>query len=320
MTTANENLKRADLALADLSANGGLLSPEQTNTFLDLVIDQPTILKQVRQVRMPTPTMKINKIGLSGRLLRAASQSGGQQDNGTNGRYLPANQRSAPTTSQIEMSTKEVIAEVRIPYEVLEDNIEGDKLEEHIMRLIAAKTSLDLEELALHGDTANATDAFLALHNGWLKRATAHVVDNANAGPNDAMITTALLAMPQQYLRYLPQMRAFISQANKIKFQASRIARQTALGDASVTGNLDLVSQGLKIEEAPMMAADLGATGGVGRKGLITNPQNLIWGVQRQITIETDKDIRSREYIIVLTMRVALNVEDSNAVVKLINV
>ncbi len=319
MTTANENLQRADLALSQLATNGGLLSPEQTNTFIDLVLDEPTVLKQIRQVRMPTPTMKINKIGLTGRMLRAATQVGSAEDDGSNPRYLAKSKRSAPTTSQIEMSTKEVIAELRIPYEVLEDNIEGMSMEAHLMRLIASRGALDLEDLVLHGDSASADD-LLALHDGFLKRATAHIVDNANAGPNDEMITNALLAMPQQYLRYLPQMKAFISQANKIKFQASRQARQTALGDSSVTGNLALQSSGLTIEEAPMLAADVGAAGGAGRKGLVTNPKNLIFGVQRQLTIETDKDIRSREYIIVLTMRVALNVEDSNAVVKLINI
>lgn len=320
MTTANANLQRADLALSDLSANGGLLSPEQTNTFIDMVVDQPTILKQVREVRMTGPTAKINKIGMSGRMLRAATQTGGANDNGSNDRYLAKAKRSAPTTSQIEMSTKEVIAEIRIPYEVFEDNIEGDNFEMHVMRLIAERAALDLEELALFGDTTNATDDFLALHNGYMKRATAHVVDNAAAGANDAMITTSLLAMPQQYLRYLPQMRAFISQANKIKFQASRIARQTALGDASVVGNMALVSQGLTIEEAPMLASDTLAVGGAGKKGLITNPKNLIFGIQRHLTIETERDIRSREFVIVLTMRIALNVEDSNAVVKLINI
>lgn len=315
MTTENQLIQRADLALSQLTANGGLLDAEQTNTFLDLVLDEPTILKQARQVRMNAPEMKINKIGMSGRLLRAASQTGSQNDNGTNGRYLPANQRSAPTTSQIEMATKEVIAEVRIPYEVLEDNIEGDALEAHIMRLIAQRAALDLEELALFGDTAHATDSFLALQNGWLKRFSAHVVDNANGGANDDLITDGLLAMPQQYLRFLGQMRAYISQANKIKFQRSRGTRQTELGDRSVEGNLKLYSAGLQIEEAPSLAFDL-----VGNKGLITNPQNLIWGVQRKLTIETDKDIRSREYIIVLTMRVAQQIEDANAGVKLINI
>lgn len=317
MTTTNQNLSRADVALSQLAANGGLLDAEQTNTFIDMVLDQPTILKQVRQVRMTKPEMKINKIGLTGRLLRGATQAGSANDNGTNPRYLAASKRSAPTTSQIEMATKEVIAEVRIPYEVLEDNIEGNNFQAHIMRLIAERAALDLEELALFGDTAilPATDDFLCLQNGWFKKASAHVVDNANTGADDGMITDVLLAMPQQYLRNLGSMKMWISQQNKIKFQATRIARQTALGDASVVGNTKLYSQGLNIEEAASIAFD-----GVGNKGLMTHTQNLIWGVQRQLTVETDKDIRSREYIIVLTMRIAQQIEDANAVVVVKNV
>ena len=317
MTTANENLRRADVTLAQLASNGGLLSPEQTSTFFDLVVDEPTILNQIRRVDMATSEQRINKIGLGGRLLHGASQTGGQEDNGTNGRYLAKNKRAAPTTSQIVMNTREVIAEMRIPYEVLEDNIEGQNYEQHMMRLMAQRGALDLEELCLFGDKTidPAVDDFLCLQDGFIKRATAHQVDNAAAGPDDDMITQALLAMPQQYLRYLPQMRAWISQANKIKFQASRIKRNTALGDASVVGNLNLISQGLQIEPAPSLAAD-----GSGTKGLITFPQNLIIGFQRQITLEYDKDIRSREYIIVLTMRIALQVEDSNALVLLKNI
>ena len=314
MTTSNERLLRADMALADLTSNGGLLNPEQTQQFIDIVQEQPTILRDIRMVRMAAPRMKINKLGLAGRILRAASETGGQLDAGGNTRYLPAAQRTAPVTSQIQMDTHEVIAEVRIPYEVMEDNIEGDNFEEHVMRLIAERTALDMEEILLFGDTAS-TDSYLALMDGYFKRASLHIVDNANAGAKDSMITAALLAMPQKYLRNLPQMRGYMSIANKIKFQQTRQARFTTLGDASVQGNADLYSQGLKIEPVNTIAAD-----GTGKLGLVTFPQNLIVGMQRMITVETDKDIRSREYIIVVTARIASQIEDNDGVVKLINI
>jgi hypothetical protein len=51
----------------------------------------------------------------------------------------------------------------------------------------------------------------------------------------------------------------------------------------------------------------------------MTHPLNLIFGVQRQIHIESDKDIQAREYIIVLTARVDLQVEEELAGVKYIN-
>jgi hypothetical protein len=50
--------------------------------------------------------------------------------------------------------------------------------------------------------------------------------------------------------------------------------------------------------------------------GLFTNPLNLIFGIQRNIQIEFDKDITKRVFIIVLTARVALEIEEVNAVVK----
>jgi hypothetical protein len=54
--------------------------------------------------------------------------------------------------------------------------------------------------------------------------------------------------------------------------------------------------------------------------GFLTFMQNLIFGIQRDIRVETDRDIRSREFIIVLTARVALQIEDIDATVKYTNI
>ena len=43
---------------------------------------------------------------------------------------------------------------------------------------------------------------------------------------------------------------------------------------------------------------------------LLTRPDNIIWGVCRDIMVETDKDIRSQVYIIVLTLRAGLVLEE----------
>lgn len=308
------NLARADLAIADLDTNGGLLNPQQANRFIDMILDQPTILPQVRVVRMDAPEVKINRMGFGERILRAARQAGSANDDGSNDRYVRKADRAAPTTSQIVLRDSEVIAEVRLPYEVLEDNIEGKSVEEHIMRLIAERAALDLEELGLWGDTSS-TDAYLALQDGWLKRGNAHVADGGGQGPNPDFFASAMLALPQKYLRYLPQMRAWVSPANTIKYRQVVSKRQTGYGDTSLTTNNDLAAHGLKIEGAPSLAMD-----NVGNMGLFTFPQNLLWGIRRNVSIETDRDIRSREHIIVLTMRVATQIDDADAVVRLENI
>ena len=48
-------------------------------------------------------------------------------------------------------------------------------------------------------------------------------------------------------------------------------------------------------------------------KGLFTNPLNLLMGVQRQVLMEFDKDIRTREYIIVRTARLDLQGDAAEA-------
>ncbi len=315
MPTPNEDLiKRADMALSDLTANGGLLNPEQSNAFIDLVMEQPTILKQVRSIRMKGPESKINKIGFANRIMAAASQTGGAEDDGSNGRYLAKAKRAAPTTNKIVLNTSEMIAEVRLPYEVLEDNIEGQSLESHIMRLIAERAAIDLEEFALAGDTASL-DTYLALQDGYLKRMTSNVVNNGSAGIGPDMFEDGLLAMPQKYLRNLGQLRNFVSVGNTIKYRSRVAQRATGYGDSMLTGQQPIYAFGVPVDAAPMLA-----TVGAGDQGILTFPQNLLFGIQRDIRVETDKDIRSREYIIVLTARVALGIEDEEATVKYTNI
>ena len=317
MALSNQELaRRADLVIADLNTNGGLLDAEQANVFIDKVMEQPTILKQVRQVRMNGPDRKINKIGFDSRILRAAPQGTTpyEKDDGTNDRYLVAADRSKPTTNQITLRTSEIIAEVRLPYEVLEDNIEGESFESHVMRLIAERAAVDLEEWALWADTGSA-DAYLALQDGYMKRINSHVVNNLGAGVSPAMFQSGLLAMPQKYLRTTASLKHFVTVANTIKYRGVVAARATGYGDSMLTGAAPIYAHGVAVESAPMLAVQQS-----GSQGLLVNPQNLIFGIQRQVQVETDKDIRSREIIIVLTLRAALQIEEEDACVKYTNI
>lgn len=318
MTTRNQNLERADLAIDQLDTNGGLLSPDQSKTFIDMILDQPTVLPQARVVRMNAPEVKINRMGFGSRILRAARNAPGlgAEDDGSNGRWVRKAERAAPQTAQITLRDSEIIAEVRLPYEVLEDNIEGASVEAHIMRLIAQRAALDLEEFALWADTSLAgVDPYLGLQDGWLKRGNLHVVDNLGAGVSPDVFTNAMLAMPQKYLRDLSAMRGWVSLQNTIRYRQLVAKRQTGYGDSALQNNIPLMAGGLQIEGAAALAFD-----NIGSRGLVTVPNNLLFGIRRDISVETDRDIRARERIIVLTMRAALQIDDADAVVTLENI
>jgi len=313
MTTdkkVKEVMERADLTIAALTTNGGLLQPEQSQTFIDEVQEQPTMLSQVRVIPMNSPTYHVHKIGFAERILRAARIAGGAQDDGDNARNLRVADRSAPVTRQIELVSKEVMAEVRIPYEVVEDNIERGNFESHVMRLMAERAAQDLEEWAIRGDTGSG-DAYLALVDGLVKKATTNVVDNLNAGPNPDMFRDAHLAMPQRYLRNMGSLRHFMTVQDEIRYRSNVSNRATGLGDSALQTTGSLTPYGVAIDRTPFMTPNT---------ALLTFPQNIMFGIHRDIMVETERSIRSREFVIVLSTRVDVQYEDEEAVVKIINI
>lgn len=314
-------IKKADWAVGDLTADGGLLNPEQANTFIRKLLVQPTLLNSARTVTMSSPQRKINKIQFANRILMPAT-SGVALDADTS----PTNRRSKPTTEQITLTTDEVIAEIRIPYDVIEDNIERGNIgaqmdvggtptsggiKDTIMTLIAERAALDLEELALLGDTVGGADAYLQMKDGFLVQSTSNVVDFGAAPIGKDLFKQGLQTMPDQYLRNLNSLRHYVSVNNEIAYRDSLANRETGLGDAQIQGTSPVFGFGVPVEMVSLMP---------GAQGLLTNPLNLIFGIQRQIHIETDKDISAREYIIVLTARVDFKVEEEEAMVKYSNI
>jgi len=317
MTTSNTELaKRADIAIADLTTDGGYLQPEQAETFIDMIMETPTIVQQARVHRMSRPEAKIDRLGFGDRIFHAAPQgtSPYADDDGTNDRHLAAAKRAKPTTSQISLTTKEYMAEIHVPYEVLEDNLERGGFEAHLMRQIAGRAAIDFEELALWSDT-DSGDADLALQNGWLKRMTSHVVNNGSAGVSPDLFVNSLLAMPQKYLRDLGALKHFITVANGIRYRQKVAQRVGAYGDTMLQQAAPIYAAGVGVETAPMLAAQ-----GTGNVGFTTFPKNLVFGIRRDIQIESMREIRAREIIVVVTARLGFQIDDADATVKLTNI
>jgi hypothetical protein len=201
---------------------------------------------------------------------------------------------------------------VHIPYDVLEDNIERGSLESTIMSMISERASLDLEELIILGDSGSA-DAYLALADGCLEQATSHVVDYSASpvAPTKAVFKEALKAMPNPYLRLKSAMRHYVSPHCEIEYADSLANRETPFGDAKITGWTPNYAYGVPVKSAALMPND---------KALFTFPKNFILGIQRQIMIETDRDIRTRVLIVVLTMRIDIKFEEEDAVVKTLGI
>lgn len=311
--STNAQLLKADFTVASLST-GGALVDEQDNRFVRKLIKEPTILRDVRTVEMRAPTRQINKIQFGSRIMKAAPSSG---------TALASGDRSAPTTEQVLLTTFEVMAEIRLTYDVMEDNIErigslgqhmdgagtnlSGGLRDTVVDLIAERAALDLEELALNGDTASA-DTYLALNDGYLKEieTNGNIADNSGAKIDKTLFKTGMQVLPDQYHRNVAQMRHYVSVDQDVEYRDSLASRSTGVGDSFVQGQQNPTPFGVPVSRVQTIPED---------KGLFTNPLNLLMGVQRQVLMEFDKDIRTREYIIVLTTRLDFQVEEAEAAV-----
>lgn len=324
-----ELMKKADLALADLS-DGGLLEPEQSDRFIRKLITQPNIINgnKIRFVPMSSPQRKIEKVGFGKRILRAATAGTALADAAVDGAFnatTEAAARAKPTFETVTLTTKEVIAEVPIHYDVMEDNIERAMaannenmnegpggLRSTILELIAERASTDMEELALLGDTGSA-DTYLALLDGWLKNAedNGNTVDFGGAVVSKALFKAGLKAMPDQYKRVPGNLENFVSMDNELEYRDTLADRPTAQGDGYISGERQATPYGTGLTGVSLMPD---------AKGLLTNPKNLIMGVQRDVSLEFDKNISKREYIIVLTARIDFQIEEADAIVHYSNI
>jgi hypothetical protein len=312
-----ELIQRADLALSDLVSTGGYLTTQQNNKFFRKMMEEPTILKDARIVPMSRPKMEINKLGFGTRILRAANQGTiSSPENAISGtRALSPTDRYKPTTERITLTTSEVIAEIDLPYEAIEDSIEGGDLDtatfqQTILDMMAMRISLDLEEMVVLGDTTSG-DTFLALQNGVIKQSVSNIVNQAGDPMGPQLFGNMIKALPTQYYKLLNKYKMYVSRPKEIDYRMTVAQRQTQLGDAMLQGNFPVSVLGIPMSSAAYMPSS---------NAILMNPNNLIIGVQRNLRMEFAKDIRERAFIIVVTMRLAVQFEEENMVVKAINI
>jgi hypothetical protein len=225
---------------------------------------------------------------------------------------LDASKRATPDFGIVELITKELMGEYWIPYDVLEDNIERGNFEDTLMRLFVERVGLDMEELFLLGDTDNTGDDLLSVTDGILTLVSPSKVIDCSAYTNvdKSLFKAGIQNMSTKYLRARNLLRFFTSHHAETEYRDSLADRSTALGDEKTTGFTPTKSFGVPVIPAALMPEN---------KVLLTDPQNLILGVQRQIMIETDRDIRRRVLVVVCTMRVDIQIERSDACVVMEN-
>jgi len=327
----------------EIREGGGLLETEQANRFIDYMWDATVLGAQVRTIRLRGDEQEITRMGVGERLMRVATEA---VDDGMN---------PGVAFSKVSLTTKKLRLDWELSTETLEDNIEGAAFEDHVARLMTAQAGQDLEDVAINGDTRLTRDPLLKVFNGWrrLARDGGHVVDANGKGLSRDVFNSALKAMPRKYMQRRNGLK-FFTGANLMQdylyslssgtdqftqAQGAAIVQNggaTAPGDAGWT--INVASFGVPIQEVPLLSetqdgdyASYTETHADGTahvhnpasdhgEAWLTFPQNLLWGVKREIQVF--REFKPKKDSIEYTMycRVGTEIENKDAFVVVKNV
>lgn len=301
-------LQKADLALADLTAGGGLLKPAQAQKFMRLLIKDSPLMRLATVVPMASPKQQLSKIKFGSRVLRPGQEA----------TALGVADRARPDLSQVKLDAKLFKAEVRLSDEVLEDSIERGELRQTIMEMMAEAISRDMEEVLINGDTLSA-DPFLAVMDGVLKQATSNVVDAGAAPISKNLLRDMLKTIPSEHLRDKKAMRFMTSVDADLDYRNTLAERATTVGDRLLEGDTPVLYSGVPLQPIPLFPENLGA-GSDQTVIVLCNPKNLHVGIWRNIRVESARDISEGTLKIVATLRFDVKFAEEPGVAKAINV
>ena len=333
MATQEEILAKADEVTTSVvgNASGGLLNAEQSNRFIDFVVDQSNLMKNSRVVRMRTPTMDIDKVSAGTRLMAKATEA---TDTGSN---------AAVTFTKVSLSSVKLRLDWELSTESLEDNIEGASLEDHLAQIMARQTANDLDDLLINGNTSSNNTLLKAL-NGFTKLALTGgtVVDETGNNVSRSTYDRVLRNMPTKYLQRRNELRFFagagVVQDTSFSLQNPNSATAATAGapapgstygeQAFMNGSIranggpgatGLSPYGIPLIEIPLMpetvAGDYSPTSGSHGYVELTFPNNKVIGIHRDITLYRQFQPKTDTIEYTQFMRVANNVENLDSYV-----
>lgn len=291
------------ITTSTIGANGpnpgeGFLSLEQADKFIDYTWDAAVLWKEAEKRKMNSPESEWSIAKVGARIVRKATEA---VDDGKN---------ASANFTKVSLKTTKLRLDWEVSTESLEDNIEGNDLDEHLVRLFARQFGEDLEDLSQNGDTASNVE-LLSAFDGWHKQALAkgHVRAAATGAGNGqlsrAHFNQAIKAMPTKYARRKGDLR-FYASTNLVQDYLYSQSEQGIVPDEVIQGQLRQFPSptgdagymtsypfGVELREVPMFDTyfnEQNASTGSGQNDAtsyieLTNPRNRIIGMQRQIQV-----------------------------------
>lgn len=288
--------------------DGGILNPTQSAQFIEYIFDQQVLAQDGRKVLLRAPIAELEKLNVGERVIRAANQA--------DGTYTNANAEF----TKVEITTKKIRLDWEVSSEVLEDNIEGSGLEDHLVQSMTRAFANDLEDLAINGNSASTGDPFLKIMDGFHKKEltgnqATSVTSSGSWSVQD--LQQIILAMPRKFrgsrgaMKFYagsPTLSELLNQlAQTGNFNSERIVERIVDGSVPqvVGAPLQYRVLGLPIVEVPYFPDDYVS---------LTFPENRIWGFQRDVTVHREFKPKKDTIEYTVFVRFGVQVEETDAI------
>lgn len=324
MTYSNEEiLARLDGAFKSItveSLGDSVLAPEKFNQFIKAMQHRTTILPEARFISMQSQITEIDRVGFVGRILTAGNKVVNVGNQAVESQHvLSEDEFAKPQFATNKLVAKEMQAVTGIRDKALRRNIERGGFENTLVTLFGEAAGRDLEEWAIFADTdiAYATDSILWLTDGWVKKAknkvygegTGAQIDPSADDYPEQVLDALLKALPKQFLVNRSEWRFYVPYEIEDGYRDILKSRGTAIGDRAQTEGGGLYYKGIPVVYTPMLERSSD------RVAMLQHPDNMVWGVFHEVTIEREREAKARRTDFVLTIEADAHYEDENAAV-----
>ena len=337
--TSREILARygVDMAMYAIltgTLGSSVMQPSTANRYLQEIVERSVIISEARRIVMNSNTRNVDRMVHSGRVMKFPGEGNEVEVAGAIG------------FRQRQLIAGDLMAAEDWSRQTIEDNIEGDNLEDTLVGVMGQLHARDMEELFLYGnaddstspafpDAEEAGDAFRenlggTPHDGLLLL-TDNLIDKQGAQADSArdIFGELMDAIPAKLLNSRPagEWRFYVNNALERRYRAELGERSTPLGDRALFDAVPVFYQGIPVVSAPMLrletrdmvdATDEDITHVT--DAMLVHPNNIVVGFQRQVTSDVEYRPRKLMYELTISARGDCIVEDPSAYSTMINV
>lgn len=291
------------MRVADFGA--AVLQPQYFEEFVICATRESTIFNDARRIIMDSPIVGIDRTGFSERLLEP-------------GEELVTPNRRKPKFAQERLVAKELIADVGISDQALRRNKMRENYIGLMIEMMGGQAGQDWESYAVlsNRNIDPNDDVLLSSNDGWIAKARNHIYGGGRKAGDDfdgtdviSMFNQMLKTYPKNYLRNRRNLVFYVDSDIYSDYIDIKGERPTIVGDETIETNIARPYKGIRVEEAPVLN-EAREYDGIDATAMLVDPNNLVYGIFEELTLEPERTARGRLTDYVLTMEVDQSYEN----------